>query len=90
MIRIAFLILCAIAIGVGRFFVSTHALSLSGTYEALAHLFVGGLIGAWLVGMSWQRATTPTDEDTLIHPHQLYLFLLVALTALEVYAFMTK
>lgn len=42
------LLLC-IAVGVGRFFVPTHDLSLPGTYEAFAHLLVGGLIGAWLV-----------------------------------------
>ena len=27
----------------------THPVSMQGSYEALAHLFVGGVIGAWLV-----------------------------------------
>ncbi len=31
-----------------RFFIPTHPLSPSGSYEAVAHLFVGGLIGAFL------------------------------------------
>ncbi len=33
---------------VGRFFIPSHGLSLTGTYEAFAHLFIGGLIGAWI------------------------------------------
>ena len=31
-----------------RFFIPSHPLSPSGSYQALAHLFVGGLIGAWM------------------------------------------
>lgn len=44
------LVLVAVAFGVGRFSISIppHPLSLPGTYEAFAHLFIGGLIGAWL------------------------------------------
>ena len=41
--------LFALAFCVGRFFVPGHGLSLPGTYEAFAHLFVGGLIGGWVV-----------------------------------------
>jgi hypothetical protein len=32
-----------------RFTIPSHHLSLTGSYEAFAHLFIGGLIGAWLV-----------------------------------------
>ena len=35
-----------------RPFMPTHQLSLPGSYEAAAHLFVGGLIGAWLADRS--------------------------------------
>jgi len=44
-----FAIVLAILFGVLRFFQPTHELSLSGSYQAFAHLYVGGLIGAWLV-----------------------------------------
>ncbi len=43
------LILIAIAFAAFRFSMPSHSLSLSGTYEAFAHLFIGGLFGAWLV-----------------------------------------
>ena len=43
------LILLVVLFGVARFFIPTHELSVHGSYEAFAHLFVGGLIGAWLV-----------------------------------------
>lgn len=42
-------ILLAVIVTGGRFFVPGHNLSLAGSYEAFAHLFVGGLIGAWIV-----------------------------------------
>lgn len=38
----------ALVFAVVRFFMPTHPLSPSGSYEAFAHLFVGGLFGAWL------------------------------------------
>lgn len=38
----------AAGFGVARFLIPTHALSPVGSYEAFAHLFVGGLLGAWL------------------------------------------
>jgi hypothetical protein len=34
---------------VGRFIVPGHGLSWAGTYEAFAHLWVGGLLGVWWV-----------------------------------------
>lgn len=36
-----------------RFFVPTHAISLAGGYEAVAHLFVGGLLGAYWASRKW-------------------------------------
>ena len=41
--------LAALAVGIIRPFLTGHPLSAEGSYEAFAHLFVGGLIGAWLV-----------------------------------------
>src|SRR6185312_13191688 len=46
------LILLAALIGIGRLFI-TPRLELptaEGSYEAFSHLFVGGLIGAWIMG----------------------------------------
>lgn len=44
------LVVATVAFGVGRAFVTGgHPLSLPGSYQAFAHLFVGGLIGAWIV-----------------------------------------
>lgn len=39
----------AIVLAVIRPFLSPHPVSLQGSYEAMAHLFVGGVIGACLV-----------------------------------------
>jgi hypothetical protein len=43
------IIAIAIVLGVIRPYLSPHPVSLQGSYEALAHLFVGAVIGAWLV-----------------------------------------
>ena len=43
------IIAIAIVLGVIRPFLSPHPVSLQGSYEAVAHLFVGGVVGAWLV-----------------------------------------
>ena len=43
------IVLTAIAVGIARPFLTSHPLSAEGSYEAFAHLFVGALIGAWLV-----------------------------------------
>jgi hypothetical protein len=43
------IIAITIVLGVIRPFLSPHPVSLQGSYEALAHLFVGGVVGAWLV-----------------------------------------
>lgn len=47
------LVFLAVCIAVARFFIPAHPLSPHGSYEAFAHLFVGGLIGAWLVSRRW-------------------------------------
>ena len=43
------IIAMAVVLGVIRPFLSPHPVSLQGSYEAIAHLFVGGVVGAWLV-----------------------------------------
>lgn len=35
------------AVSTGRFFVPGHELSLAGTYEAFAHIWVGWVMAAW-------------------------------------------
>lgn len=42
------ILMAALAIGLVRPFLDSHPVSHAGSYEALAHLFVGGLFGAWL------------------------------------------
>ncbi len=66
------LVLVCVVFSVLRFFMPTHSLSLPGTYQAFAHLFIGGLIGAWLVSKE-----------------KSYLFMLLALSAVELVAFFT-
>jgi hypothetical protein len=39
----------AVVLAVIRPFLSPHPVSAQGSYEAMAHLFVGGVIGAWMV-----------------------------------------
>ena len=36
----------ALVLGIIRPFLSPHPVSMQGSYEAIAHLFVGGIIGA--------------------------------------------
>lgn len=52
--RTPLLLLFACLLGIVRFAISPSELSFSGTYQAVAHIFVGGLLGAWLA--SRQRA----------------------------------
>jgi hypothetical protein len=47
------LIAIALLFGIARFFIPVHPVSAFGSYEAFAHLFIGGLIGAWLVSRKW-------------------------------------
>lgn len=43
------IIVVAIVLGVIRPFLEPHPVSMQGSYEALAHVFVGGVFGAWMV-----------------------------------------
>jgi peptidoglycan/LPS O-acetylase OafA/YrhL len=66
------LIALSTAFAVVRFAVGHRDPSLPGTYQALAHLFVGGLLGAWLVDRQGRRDC---------------LYLALALSAVELLAF---
>jgi uncharacterized membrane protein YdcZ (DUF606 family) len=46
-------LLVALAFCLARPFAPGHGVSLAGSYEAFAHLFVGGLLGAWVVCRRW-------------------------------------
>ena len=51
-------IAAAVVLGIIRPFLSPHPVSMQGSYEAIAHMFVGGVIGAWLVTRApWLLAT---------------------------------
>lgn len=48
----------AIALGIIRPFLAPHPVSRQGSYEAIAHQFVGGIIAAWRVTRArWLLAT---------------------------------
>jgi hypothetical protein len=42
------IIIAVVLIAIARPFMPMHAVSWQGSYEATAHIFVGGLLGAWL------------------------------------------
>lgn len=41
-------ITAVVLVGIVRPFMPMHAVSWQGSYEAMAHIVVGGLLGAWL------------------------------------------
>jgi hypothetical protein len=49
----------AVVLCVVRFRFDAHPLSAIGTYQAIAHIFVGILIGLWLA--SWRFRRVPSD-----------------------------
>lgn len=49
------LLVVSLGLAVVRFFVPGHGPSGPGTYEALAHCWVGGLLGAWLADRQGNR-----------------------------------
>lgn len=75
---IIYLFLIALSLAVVRFMIPTHSLSLGGSYEAIAHLFVGGLIGIWL------HSKDKFGED------KWYGFVALLLTIIEVVAFFSR
>jgi hypothetical protein len=42
------IIIAVVLTAIARPFMPMHAVSWQGSYEATAHIFVGGLLGAWL------------------------------------------
>ncbi len=46
--KLEILVVATVILAMLRFQMPSHELSWPGTYEAFAHLFVGGLIGAYL------------------------------------------
>jgi hypothetical protein len=63
----------ALAFAVGRFFMEHRSPSLPGTYQAFAHLFVGGLLGAYFADRQGRRDC---------------LYLALALSGVELLAFL--
>ena len=85
----AFAILAvSLIIGVGRFFVPGHDLSLAGTYEALAHIWVGVLL---VLCCQWRgpEAMTAARERIWLYP-SVAIGSLTVLTAIEVVMFMAR
>lgn len=71
------LMFLSMLVAVGRLKVPGHGLSLAGTYEAFAHIFVGFLIAVAI--LRWREAE---GKPALV--------MLALLTALEVAAFMMR
>lgn len=68
------LLLISVLVTYGRLLVPGHDLSLPGSYEAIAHIWVGFLLCLWIFG--------PYRKSAFLT--------LLALTVLEVVMFMTK
>jgi hypothetical protein len=80
--------LVALFIAIGRFLVPGHDLSWAGTYEALAHIWVGYAMAAW-----W--FDHPPIYDTsrfgwLYSRDGRYLLVLLGLTVLETVMFLIR
>lgn len=72
--RVLLIVTLSVLIGAGRAFVPGHELSLAGSYEAFAHIWVGVLIG-----LAMQRRWRP-----------LALAMLAAITSVEIYFFANR
>lgn len=57
LLEIVCIVAVSIAIGIGRLFVPGHDLSVAGSYEAFAHIWVGALLLA-----SFTRCIEPTER----------------------------
>lgn len=69
-ITMLFVVVVSILVGIGRFFVPGHGLSLPGSYEAFAHIWVGvlgtiGVIGPWR-RIAWAILAVLTALETVM------------------------
>lgn len=64
------LILFSVIVGIGRFAIPKHSLSLSGSYEAFAHIFVGILLC-----LAIQKNKLAFALLVLLSAIELYMFL---------------
>ena len=69
---LGFMLMSALAVGLGRFTVPGHGLSWPGTYEAFAHIWLG-----WMIGMAMIRR----------EHHMLAIVLIVVLSLFELWMF---
>lgn len=70
-------LLLAVSVAIAAMRVSGHK---SEAFQAVAHLFVGGLLGAWLVGRLCRNVVTHSDR-------LLWAGLALALSVVEVVCF---
>jgi hypothetical protein len=80
-----FIVIGSLVVGFGRLFVPGHELSLPGTYEAFAHIWVGILLAVGLIKVL--DLAEEVKNNTFITVTWLSL---VAITAFEVYMFINK
>lgn len=84
------LILVALAMGIYRAFVEPTKLVPADIYKDLAHIFVGGLFGAWLMAVRMGNQFGPGGGGLLLMKDSGHFCFCVAvcLTIVEILAFM--
>ena len=85
--KLLLLVLTTAVVAFTRFHIPTHALSLPGAYEAVAHLFVGSLLGAFAVTRSKNPNWLKAFGENLFT--NVYLQLSLVLSGVELFAFFT-
>lgn len=81
-----FILIVSMAVAIGRFLVPGHALSWAGTYEALAHIWVGALLVWGLSGPDSPPGRRQRPTASWITA----LICLVVLTLVEVVKFLSR
>ena len=83
----AIVIAVAVLFAAARPFMPTAAISWPGAYQAFAHLFVGGLLGAWCLAYGfWLIYREPAARTDA----RFYLRVALALSILEVICAVAK
>lgn len=86
-----FLGLLTLGFCAARFYIPTHPVSAAGSYTALAHVFVGLLIGAFLATPSndylWEKDGGFVPVKFTFPRKAIYFLFIVVLCSVELFAF---
>ncbi len=85
------LLIITILLGIGRFFITPrlNLPTVEGLYETTAHLFVGGLFGAWFAGYKL-RKIFPLETRIMFGTINDWLFMAIGLSLLELIMFLLQ